>query len=212
MSESDAARPFLSTPEWAAIRTRIVGDGRPPLGRPESLLDLARLFRWSADGAFSEGLPTPEAAAAYLHAATELEAYDRDEARRAAPTSPAPRGGPAFVPALGGARVPVPAASPRTVSFAEALSAVQAGAHIARDAWPDGTYVAAQAGYPQGIGVNANTAAATWLPEGAVVAFGPYLIRCEVVGETLEFGPWTPGQGDLFAADWRVILRPDGLG
>lgn len=87
--ESAALRAYLATPEWAAIRARIMGDGRPPLGRPESLDDLARLFRWSADGAFSEEPLSSGVRAAYLHAAGEIEAFGRG-ARRVAPVSPAP--------------------------------------------------------------------------------------------------------------------------
>lgn len=84
-----AVRAFLETPEWAAIRARIMGDGRAPIMRPESIDDLARLFRWSADGAFSEEPVSPDVRAAYLHAAVECEAFGR-AARRVAPVSPAP--------------------------------------------------------------------------------------------------------------------------
>lgn len=215
---SEPVRAFLATPEWAAIRTRIVGDGTPPLGRPESLVDLARLFRWSADGAFSEELPSEEVRAAYLHAAAEIDAFSRG-ARRIAPTSPAV-GSVEYVPGLGGRSVAVPRPADAHVveaaaaaSFADALVAAQCGRHIAREAWGPGAYVTAQAAYPQGIGVNANTALATGLPEGSVAAFEPYLMMrlADVPGERMmpppppRFVPWTPGQDDLFARDWRVL-------
>lgn len=75
-------RAFMETPEWRAIRERIMGDGTPPLGRPESLFDVARLMRWSADGIFSEEPISAEARSAYLHAAREIEAFARTTATR----------------------------------------------------------------------------------------------------------------------------------
>jgi hypothetical protein len=221
-SGSPAVRAFLSTPEWAEIRARIMGDGHPPLGRPRSFEDLARLFRWTADGAFSETRPTDPVRAAYLHAAREVEAYARS-AQRAEPVSPAP-GTVEYVPGLAGARVAVPRPAEAQpvedgevgLSFGAALMSAQAGRHIARWAWAEGSYVTAQAGYPQGIGVNANTAAATGLPEGSKAAFSPYLMMCVPARDAgpafppppPTFMPWTPGQDDLFAADWAVLPRP----
>lgn len=104
------------------------------------------------------------------------------------------------------------------LSFGEAMMAVRAGALITRVAWSGG-YVAAQAGYPQGIGVNANTSAATGLAEGSTAVFGPYLIRqlperAPVVddGKFVDQPPrfvlgWAPDQEDLFADDWRVLPK-----
>jgi hypothetical protein len=79
--------------------------------------------------------------------------------------------------------------------------------------------VTAQAGYPQGIGVNANTAAATGLEEGTTAVFRPYLLRLmpqmtpvvddgKFVDLPPEFEHWTPSQSDMFADDWRVLPRP----
>lgn len=222
-AESAAVRAFLDTSEWVAIRTRILGDGKLPLGRPESLLDLSRLFRWTADGAFSETQQDPAARAAYLHAATEIEAFDRAEARRIAPTSPAPART-EYVTGLGGAAVgvPQPSAEGRRVryfGFSEALAAVKDGKHVTRHSWEPGTYVTAQAGYPEGIAINANTAAATGLDEGTPCAFPPYLMRCvgprRVNGWTepgVTLVPWTPDQADLFATDWCEAPRPGKRG
>lgn len=213
-SESAALRTYLQTPQWADIRNRIVGDGRPPLGRPRDLGDVSRFFRWSADGAFSEESLRAEVRAAYLHAAAEIDAFHR-RADRSAPVSPAPLRV-EYVEGLGGEKVavPQPDAAGRAVEtvastgFGEALLAVQAGRHITRDSWAQGSYVTAQAGYPQGIGVNANTAAATGLAEGTQVAFSPYLMRC--LGDAAPrptFAPWAPDQLDLFARDWRILPR-----
>jgi hypothetical protein len=193
---SAAVRAFLKTPEWAAIRERIMGSGTPPMGRPRTHTELSRLFRWTADGVFSEEPIPADVRKAYLFCAGELDAFARS-AGRAAPVSPA-----APVAAA-------PASSSEWVGFGDALRAVQAGAHIARSAWRGGEYVFAQAGYPQGIGINANTARASGRPEGSTGVFRPYLMHCRppVAGEPPEFEPWVPGNSDLFADDWRVLAR-----
>lgn len=191
--DSASLRTFIETTEWRSIRARIMGDDRPPVGRPSSLSDLSRFLRWAADGSFSEQALTPDARGAYLHAAAEVEAFGRN-AGRAAPVSPAPAAQPVRV-----------AESLSGLAFAEALLACQAGRHIARTGWAAGGYVTAQAGYPDGIGVNANTARATGLVEGTVVEFGPYLMRCSYFDGRPSFVPWTPGQEDLFARDWRIL-------
>jgi hypothetical protein len=80
-SSSRSVREFLTTAEWAAIRERIMGDGNPPLGAIDGPAELARFARWTADGAYSEEPVHPEARAAYLHMAAELDAL----ARRMAP-------------------------------------------------------------------------------------------------------------------------------
>lgn len=198
-SESPSVRAFLATEEWSQIYARIMGDGNPPLGRPKNLSDVSRILRWTADGALSpDYFPTAEERRAYLHAATEIDAFARSS-RRVAPVSPAPA-------------PPVPAArrdAAGGLPFGEALSAVRSGAHITRAAWPAGTYVTAQAGYPQGIGINANTAAATGLPQGTRVAFRPSLMRLlpGSDGGPPAFMQWAPDQEDLFADDWRVLAR-----
>lgn len=211
---SAVVRAFLATPEWELIRVQIMGDGRTPTGRPASFEDLVRFFRWSADGAFSVGQVPPGARGAYLHAAAEVAAFGRN-ARRAAPQSPAPQ----HVPGLGGEPVAVPqpgkvAEQMFGLGFGQALLACQQSRHIAREGWPAGSYVTAQAGYPEGVGINANTARATGMREGAVVAFAPYLMRCSgaAVDGVPVFAPWTPDQGDLFAQDWRILPRPGVTG
>lgn len=201
-----------------------MGDGTPPTGRPESLYDVSRLFRWSADGAFAEGPVSRDTSAAYLHAAAEVDAFARNVAR-VAPRSPVPTKV-GYVPGLGDTYVPVPAAgvgararaAGHDQTFAAALAAVQGGCHIWRTAWGSGSYVTMQVGYPAGVGVNANTARATGLEEGTEVVFAPYLMRClpqvvpTVDGKFVDnppvFAPWTPDQEDLFATDWRVAARP----
>ncbi len=190
-TESPSVREFLQTPEWAAIYERIMGDGSPPMSRPKNLGDVSRFFRWTADGYLKSGPVSEGARAAYLHCASEVDTFARS-ARRAAPVSPAAHG--------------VRAGAEAGLSFGDALAALKAGRRVTRASWPGG-YVTAQAGYPQGIGINANTAAATGLPVGTTAVFGPYLMKVVTpfADAPPECGPWTPDHRDLFADDWRVV-------
>lgn len=192
---SASVRTFLDTPEWTAIHARIMGNGKPPTGRLKSLRDVARFMRWTADGLMGRPVP-PEGRNAYLHCAMEVDTFAETLERQAAAAGPA-RPGPGL-PQMA------------KLSFGEAMIALRAGRPVTRALWAGGTYVTAQAGYPDGIGVNANTAAATGLPQGSTAVFGPYLLKCiqpSVEGRAPVFAPWTPDQGDLFADDWMVLAR-----
>lgn len=181
-AESGSVRKFLGTPEWAAIHHRIMGDDKTPSGRPNSLADVSRFMRWTADGLM--GLPvSDEVRNAYLHCALEVDTF----ARIAARTAQASRR---------------PAGADGVVSFGGAMVALRAGARMTRLSWPAGSYVTAQAGYPQGIAINANTAAATGLPQGTNAVFAPYLMKH--LADPPRFSPWTPDQDDLFADDWQI--------
>ncbi|HEY9474559.1 MAG TPA: DUF2829 domain-containing protein [Mycobacteriales bacterium] len=88
------------------------------------------------------------------------------------------------------------------MDFADALRAVKAGSRITRDGWNGrGMYVVYQAGYPDGIPINANTATATGIPQGTVCRFRPYLMMRTVDG---DFVPWLASQTDLLADDWQT--------
>ncbi|WP_433067394.1 DUF2829 domain-containing protein [Dactylosporangium sp. CS-033363] len=88
------------------------------------------------------------------------------------------------------------------MDFSSALVAVKNGAKITRTGWNGaGQYVVFQAGYPDGIAINANTAAATGLAEGTVCSFRPYLMFCTADG---QFVPWVASQTDLLADDWEA--------
>lgn len=92
--------------------------------------------------------------------------------------------------------------------FAWALSCLQLGFLVSRYGWnAPGQYVAYQAGYPDGIPINANTARATGIAEGTVMRFRPYLMLKTADG---SFVPWTPTQSDMLTKDWyRVELHRD---
>lgn len=85
------------------------------------------------------------------------------------------------------------------MDFSEALNLVKNGNRIFRAAWGV-DYVVYQRGYPEGIGINANTASALGLPEGTVVEFTPYLTKLE----GSRFTPWVPTMRDLLADDWMA--------
>lgn len=90
------------------------------------------------------------------------------------------------------------------MDFGQALSGLRAGHRLTRRGWNGvGMYVVLQAGYPDGIAINANTAAATRLAEGTVCRFRPYLMLCAADG---EFVPWVASQTDLLADDWDIVL------
>lgn len=90
-----------------------------------------------------------------------------------------------------------------TMDFGAALKAVKAGARIARTGWNGkGMWLAYQAGYPNGIPVNANTARATGIPEGTVCRFLPYLMMRTADG---SFVPWLASQTDILAEDWVAM-------
>jgi hypothetical protein len=80
--ESSVVREFLQTAEWLVIEVRIMGDGAPPIGAPHSIGDVARFARWMAGGELG-GPVSPDARAAYLHMAEELDLLSRTMARSA---------------------------------------------------------------------------------------------------------------------------------
>lgn len=89
------------------------------------------------------------------------------------------------------------------MGFGGALAALRAGKKVTRDGWNgQGVFVVHQAGYPDGIAINANTASATGIPEGTVCTFRPYLMMRTVDG---DFVPWVASQTDLLADDWHLV-------
>jgi len=88
------------------------------------------------------------------------------------------------------------------MDFGEALAALNAGRRVTRTGWNGADmWVAHQAGYPDGIAINANTAQATGIPEGTVCRFRPYLMMFTAQG---DFVPWVISQSDALAQDWEV--------
>lgn len=89
------------------------------------------------------------------------------------------------------------------MDFSFALVGLKDGARMARSGWNGaGMFVVLQAGYPDGIPINANTAEATGIDQGTVCAFRPYLMMRTVDG---SFVPWVASQTDILADDWGTV-------
>lgn len=87
--------------------------------------------------------------------------------------------------------------------FDKALRRLKEGDKVARFGWNGkGMYIVLQAGYPEGIPINRNTAEATELPEGTVMRFLPYIMMYTAQG---DFVPWVASQTDLLAEDWQWV-------
>lgn len=96
-----------------------------------------------------------------------------------------------------------PHAPEQPLDFGAALTALKAGHKVARTGWNGkGMFVVHQAGYPDGIPINANTARATGIAEGTVCKFRPYLMMLTADG---EFVPWVISQTDALADDWQIV-------
>jgi hypothetical protein len=89
------------------------------------------------------------------------------------------------------------------MDFSAALDLCKMGSKITRSGWngPD-QYVVLQAGYPDGIPINENTAKATGGVVGAICKFAPYLM---MLNAQEVFVPWLASQGDLLAEDWETV-------
>ncbi len=108
------------------------------------------------------------------------------------------------------------------LGFPDALAAAFDGRLITRERWAAGTFVIAQAGLS--VKVDASTAAATGMREGADASIRPQLVKIQGLnielhdpGERMirhgvrpQLVAWGPNQGDLSARDWQVLARPDG--
>lgn len=86
--------------------------------------------------------------------------------------------------------------------FDKALKMLKQGDKVRRCSWPEGMYVVMQAGHPEGIAINENTARATELPVGTVKSFRPYLMMHTEQG---DFVPWVAAQTELLADNWQWI-------
>lgn len=89
------------------------------------------------------------------------------------------------------------------MDFGQALAALRQGERVERADWNGkGMFVVLQAGYPDGVPINANTAQATGIAQGTVCAFRPYLML-KAADDT--FVPWVASQSDLLADDWTAV-------
>jgi hypothetical protein len=87
--------------------------------------------------------------------------------------------------------------------FGWALQQLREGLKVGRKGWNGkGMFIVRQAGYPDGIPINANTAQATGIPQGTVCRFLPYLMMKTADG---AFVPWLASQTDLLAEDWELV-------
>src|SRR5689334_18191426 len=94
--------------------------------------------------------------------------------------------------------------------FGWALVALRMGHKVARREWVAlgmDIWVVMQKGYPAGIPINKNTAEATGIPEGTLIAFRPYLLLKTNDG---TFVPWTPSSVDVLAEDWVTVEEVAG--
>jgi len=88
-------------------------------------------------------------------------------------------------------------------AFEDALSKLRVGQRVARSGWNGkGMFIVLQAGYPDGIPINKNTAEATGIEQGTVCRFRPYLMMFTAQG---DFVPWVASQTDLLADDWMTV-------
>lgn len=84
-----------------------------------------------------------------------------------------------------------------------AIGMLRVGRKVARKGWNGkGMWLVLQKGYPEGIGINRNTAEATGIPEGTVCRFLPYVMMRTAQG---AFVPWLCSQTDLLATDWEEV-------
>ena len=89
------------------------------------------------------------------------------------------------------------------MDFSDALRLMKSRKKLQRSGWNGkGMYVVYQAGYPEGIPINKNTAEATGEAEGTVMRFLPYLMMKTADG---AFVPWLISMTDALATDWQVI-------
>lgn len=95
--------------------------------------------------------------------------------------------------------------------FGWALKQLHNGSKVARSGWNGkGMYIVLQAGYPDGIPINANTSRATGMPEGTTCRFLPYIMMKTADHPVPTFVPWLASQTDLLATDWAVVEGAEG--
>ncbi len=89
------------------------------------------------------------------------------------------------------------------MNFGKAIEKVKEGHHIYRDGWNgSGMFVLYQKGYPEGIGVNRQTAEAYGIEEGSILKFRPYLQLYTAQGDCAM---WSPSTSDALAEDWHCV-------
>lgn len=88
--------------------------------------------------------------------------------------------------------------------FTFALNALRNGKRVYRTGWNGkNMYIVLQAGYPDGISINENTATALGVPPGSTARFSPYLMM-KVDRADATFVPWHASDTDLLSNDWEI--------
>ena len=87
-------------------------------------------------------------------------------------------------------------------NFEYAMKALRNKARVHREEWAELSYVVLLPGYPEGIQINENNAAAHRLKVGATLHYKPYFQGCTVTGEIIV---WNATTEDLLAEDWHII-------
>jgi len=92
------------------------------------------------------------------------------------------------------------------MNFSHALEHLKSGKRVRDRIWPTGQFLALQKGYPNGIPINDNTAAALHIAPRTIKKFPAYLIISKPNGDCY---PWTPQHTEILSNLWDVIGDDD---
>jgi hypothetical protein len=92
------------------------------------------------------------------------------------------------------------------VKLEEVWPLLREGKRIMNSDWCSGEYIVWQAGYPEGIAINKNTADATGIAEGTVKKFQPYIMLHDAHG---DFVPYVMSQSDMTSTFWQIAPNYD---
>lgn len=84
----------------------------------------------------------------------------------------------------------------------EIMPELRAGHKVTNMNWTPGMFIVLQAGYPEGIPINQNTADSLGLPLGTIKRFRPYVMLNTVDD---SFVPYVMTQSDMLSEVWEVI-------
>lgn len=87
-------------------------------------------------------------------------------------------------------------------NFEYAMKALRNKARVHREEWSELTYIVLLPGYPEGIQINENNAAAHRLKVGATLHYRPYFQGVTAKGDIIV---WNATTEDLLAEDWKIL-------